>query len=513
MTIPKEPRQAMINIMYLVLTALLALNVSAEIFNAFRVVDKGLKISNMAIDRNINTLVQTIKKNAEKDPEAYQKYVDQIPEVKAITSDLINYIDQLKSEMIELSGGYIMKDGKKALKGYKNKNVTSRFLVIEGRGEELKEKILGTRNELISMVPDSMQADIAKKLTLRIDDQTWREAEGEKKSWSGFMFRRMPLQAVLPMLTKFKNDAKSSEAVILNKYLEIIGGTEIVFDNYKVVSSPEKSYIILGETFKTDVFMTATTSTTEGLEIFVNGRSLPIKDGVATYTARPTSTGVNSYTAMVKVTNPVTGEVTQAKETYKYEVGRRSVSVSADKMNVMYIGVENPLTIAAAGVSSNALNVSGAGSGINITHNSGSSYTATVTTPGKTKVVVSGGGLPSTPTVFRVKRIPDPVPMIGGKSGGVFQTGAFSAQQGIYAKLIDFDFDARCKIVSYNVVYIPRGGDPIPVAVNGGAFNADAKGIINKASPGDRYAFEEIKTRCPGDNVSRKLPSFIVRIK
>lgn len=507
--IPTEPRQVMINIMYLVLTAMLALNVSAEIFNAFDIVEKGLRESNIAFDQNIAAVEAAIKENAEKDPEAYQKYVDQMPEVKSVANDLVRYIDDLTNEMIESSGGYL-ESGE--LKGGKDKGVTTRLLVDEGKGEELKEKILETRDKLLDLVPEEHQAELADKMTLRIDDETWRETK-DKNSWADFNFRQMPLKAIFPILVKFQNDAKSSESAVLNKYLEIIGGTDIVFDNYKVVSSPVKSYIILGETFETDVFMTATSRTVEGLKIYVNGSPLKIEDGIGRYTVKPSSTGIVKYRAKVEVTNPVTGEVTEDEQAFEFEVGERSVSVSADKMNVLYIGVENPLTISAAGVSSNALNVSGSGGGLQLTPQGGASYMAKVTKQGEATINISGGGLPTTTKKFRVKRIPNPVPMFGGKSGGGFGSGAFKAQKGIYAELVDFDFDARCSIVSYNFVYIPRGSDARTVAVKGGSFSSEARSLAQQASPGDRYAFEEIRTHCPGDEVNRKLPQIIVNIQ
>ncbi len=508
--IPTEPRQVMINIMYLVLTAMLALNVSAEIFNAFEIVEKGLRESNQAFDQNIVAVEAAIRVNAEKDPEAYQQYVDQIPEVKKVADDLVGYIDELTELMIENSGGY---NDKGELKGGTDKSVTTRMLVDQGAGEELKAKIIEAREKFIQLVPQEHRTEIASKLTLNVDDESWQNAKDNRSSWSDFNFRQMPLKAVFPILVKFQNDAKSSESAVLNKYLEIIGGTDIVFDNYKVVSSPKKSYIILGETFESDVFMTATSKTVEGLKIYVNGSPLNIVDGVAKYSVTPTSTGIINYTAKVEITNPVTGEVSEDEQRFEYEVGQRSVSVSADKMNVLYIGVENPLTISAAGVSSNALNVSGTGGGISLTPQGGAAYMAKVTTVGEAKINISGGGLPPTTKMFRVKSIPDPVPMIGGQMGGAFQTGAFKAQQGIYAQLKDFDFDAKCSIVSFQLVYLPRGSDAKTQPVTGGTYNGEAKAMVNQAKPGDRYSYEQIRTRCPGDQGSRSLPSLMVNIQ
>lgn len=289
---------------------------------------------------------------------------------------------------------------------------------------------------------------------------------------------------------------------MLNYLMNKVGGEDIVFDNYQVVMQSKKGYVIKGEPFEADFFLStsASSSTNTQLSVAVNGSPVPVKDGVASYTAPTNSTGVKEVNASVTVTNPVTGEKNTYSNTFTYEVGERSASVSADKMNVLYVGVDNPLSITAAGISSNELQVSASGAGINITKTGTGKYNATVSQQGEAKITLSGGGLASTSYDFRTKIIPDPIPTLSGKHGGNMGNGEFKAQRALIPQLENFDFDARCEILSYTLFRIPKPGtgDPIANANQGGTFNAGSRSLIEKASPNDRYFFEDVRVKCPG---------------
>lgn len=523
MSIPKEPRQLMINIMYLVLTALLALNVSAEIFNAFKMVDKGLSESNKALDEQITTRRTSVKDGAKKKAE-YQKYSDNITPLGDITKDLNSYIDNMVSTLIDKSGDnsgkvddgdYVIKGGKKNLRGKKNKDVTTRMLINDGKGEELKQKILDAQKAYLSLIDEDKRSAFANKMALKIDDESWTHSR-DKKSWSEYNFKQMPLQAVLPIFTKFKNDALSTEAAVLNEYNEIVGGKEVVLDKFQVFSSPKKAYVIKGETYETTISLGASASaeSNTGVNIAVNGRTLKVdSEGSAKWSSPANSVGVKKYTASVSVTNPVTGEVQNFKKEFEFEVGERSCNVSADKMNVFYIGVDNPVSVSAAGISSNDLKVSASGSGIQMNKAGGGKYNVKVTKPGNSTVTVSGGGLTPTKFDFRVKRIPDPVAKLSKEKGGTIASGVFRAQAGVIADLENFDFDAKCNIMGFNLVRIAKRQDAEIALNRGGRFQGDAAGLMSKAKPGDKYFFENVKAKCPGDAAGRRINDMIFNIK
>lgn len=531
MSIPKQPRQLMINIMYLVLTALLALNVSAEIFNAFKVVDKGLVASNIAYDNANNPLPELIATSAKKKPE-YQKYADRVPAVRAASKEFTDYVQEIIDHMIDQSGD---KDGSISdgdfetyknvtdYKGQKDKDITTRYLVKEGKGEELKAKIEESRQKFLAQVDENKRAEIDAKIPLHIDDVSWKNSiDKSKKSWADFNFRQMPLGATLPILNKFINDAKASEATVLNYLLDEVGGssTDVVLDKFAVVSSPEKSYIIKGETYKTELFLSAAASAESSntkVSISVNGQSLPMNNGVATWSTPAGAVGVRRYTAVATVVNPVTGETQSYNKEFEFEVGERSVSVSPTKMNVFYIGVDNPVEVSAAGVPSAQVNVSmsGAGGG-SISRNSDGTFNVKVTTPTPVgqfaKIVVSAPGLNASKD-FRVKRIPDPVAKLSAKTGGGLTSGEFKAQAGVIAALDNFDFDARCNIEGFQLVRVAKRADPEFATNRGGRYVDEAQRLVDKATAGDRYFFDNVKAKCPGDPAGREINSMVFTIR
>ena len=537
MSIPKEPRALMINIMYLVLTALLALNVSAEIFNAFKMVDKGLIKSNAALDQGNSAMPAAIR-DAAKKKASLEKYADLIEPGQAASKELTTYLAGIKKYLIETSGGYVLDPETQApttdLIGKKNFDVTTRYLVdgpsgtggAESEGAILKAKLEAYNAAMLKLVEDDPEtkdvdekAEFAKAMPIQFDDETWQKKG--KPSWEHFTFSHMPVQAVLPIFSKFENDVKSTEASYLN-YLAGkvgVGGATVVIDKYAVVSAPEKSYIIKGEKYKSEIFLSAAASSDSktGISVSVGGKTLPTNaDGIAEYTANASSVGVKKYTASASLKNPVTGEVQTFSKEFSYEVGERSVAVSALAMNVFYIGVDNPVSVTAAGVPSDQIKVSMGGSGGGTIKRANGNYVVNVKTPTKkgefAKVNVSAPGL-NEARDFRVKRIPDPVPKLSKSRGGGMPSGEFKIQPGVFPILENFDFDAKCGIKGFKLVRVPKRQDPQVVVNAGGKFTSDAKALVQKAKATDTYFFEEIKCQCPGDIAPRDLGGMVFKIR
>ncbi len=528
MSIPKEPRQLMINLMYLVLTAMLALNVSAEIINAFFLIDRGIENSNEIIDDSNTFGLTALEKNAEQDLERYRPLVEAAKEVQSISMEFDQYIDAIRDTLVNESGGMYPEDDPKHgghPKGYKNKDVTTRELVDRGVGAEIKARIDSTRSELLSIVNDLIGtegtniteetvAELEKSISLNTNND-WETKVKKPVSWEHYTFNQMPLAAVFPIFRKFQNDMKSSEAAIINFLVNQVGASTFKVDQFFPISSARRSYIIAGETYEAEISIGASSrSVNENMVVKVNGQTLPVTDGVAQYTARPTTTGVKPYRVDITLTNPTTGEVETISKEFEYEVGRRSVTVSADKMNVFYVGVENPISVAAAGVSSNDLRVSASGGGATLKPNGAGKYIVTVSRPNEdARITVSGGGLTPTTFDFRVKGIPDPVAKLGRISSGELGNGEFRAQRGVIAELENFDFDARCTIAGFTLVYAAPRQDVVEVINPGPTFSGQAQAVINQAKPGDTYYFNNVRARCPGDQVTRQINPMIFKIR
>ena len=280
------------------------------------------------------------------------------------------------------------------------------------------------------------------------------------------------------------------------------------------VINAKKGYVIKGEKFESTVQIGAYSSEFgKNSSITVNGQRVPLKDGVGTFTETASNTGKRTLKLSCNVTNPITGEKYSESSTFEYEVGVRSVTVSADKMNVFYIGVDNPVSVAVAGASSNEIKASC--SGCNMKGSRGK-YTVTADRPGDATINVSGGGLPNTPFKFRVKRIPDPVASLNPnkrEDGGAVGNGKFKAMGGIFAMLEGFDFDAKCNIQGFELTRQAKRADPVSEINRGAKYSSAARGLVMKAKPGDVFYFDNVKARCPGDKAGRKINSMVFKIK
>lgn len=507
MSIPKEPRQLMINLMYLVLTALLALNVSAEVMNAFFSLDKGMKTSGDIVENNNKALMAGITKQAQAYPSpTAQDYEGRATKALEISKSFYDYIEGIRKDLFEKAGGENPKAPGQP-KDIRNKDLTTRMFVNEGLGDQIKTKIEETRTELLKLADND--ATVTAAFPLAIEDIP---PGTSAKTWSEFKFKQMPVAAIFPILGKIQSDAKNSSTAVLNYCATKVGGVDVKFDEFEPVVSAKKGYIIMGEKYEADVFLSARSSKADNISISVDGNGLPVTAGKAQYTASANSLGTKKYHVNIRVTNPLDKTSKDYGADFEYEVGQRSFAVQLDKMNVFYIGVDNPITVSAAGVSSNDVKVTA--SGVTATKKSGGAYVVTATTPGEAKITVAGGGASQTFT-YRVKRIPDPIPLLGGQhKSKQMGNGEFRAQGGISAKLENFDFEAQCQIVSFEAVYLKKRQDPSSPRVNSGArWTSEVQGWISQANPGDAYFFDNIKARCPGDQVPRDIGGLAFKIK
>ena len=503
MSIPKEPRQLMINLMYLVLTALLALNVSAEVLNAFLDMDKGLKQTGDMVNATNNRMADAIIQHAEAYPK-FETFKAKTQSLQKITEPFYKKVEKLKKELIEKSGGLDPK-GKPA--GIRNKDITTQFFVNEGRAVKIKKEFFEVRKGLFELIEEETERRrIEKNLPTNVGVIP---EDSEKMTWEEYAFAQMPVAAVLPLLTKIQNDIQTVETAILNRFFAEMNVEDKV-DAYVPVIAADKSYVIRGEEYQGEIFLASYNSSVENIKVRVDGRPLEVVDGKAKFTATPVLTGEKTHQLEMEVTNPLTGEMQTFRKKFSYEVGERSVAVSPDKMNVFYVAVENPISVSVAGVPSEKVQVSG--TNVTLQKRAGGKYTVIPQEPGLATITVSGGGIKPTKFDYRVKRIPDPILRLSKKSGGKISPGEMRAQKGIIP-FLDFDFDAKCRVVSFQMARVPKNGDAVFCVNNGGRFESQAKRIINQATRGDSYFFNEVRVKCPGDEFTREIPGMVFSVK
>ncbi|MBL7825458.1 MAG: hypothetical protein JNJ57_02430, partial [Saprospiraceae bacterium] len=366
MSIPKEPRQLMINLMYLVLTALLALNVSAEVMNAFFSLDKGMHDTGAIVDRSNEAVMNSIKKQAEAyKSEANAKFLSNAQKAQEVSKGFFNYIEEIRKNLFEKAGGPNPKvEGQP--KDIRNKDLTTKMFINDGLGNEIMKKIEETRAAMLALADED--PEVKAGLPLGIEELP---KSTSAKNWSEFKFKQMPVAAVFPILGKMQSDVKNSESAVLGYIAKKVGGDDIKFDKFVPALSASKSYVVSGERYSADVFLSAYSSTADNINISVNGSGLALKDGVAHYETGTSGVGERKVNVSISVKNPLTQKTDVYQKEFSYEVGQRSVAVSLDKMNVFYIGVDNPISVSAAGVSSNDVRVTGSGAGISLSPSGG----------------------------------------------------------------------------------------------------------------------------------------------
>ena len=517
MTIPREPRQQMINIMYLVLTAMLALNVSAEILNAFKLLRDGMNHSNMSINEKIEGTMKAFDKKVKKEKRG-QEFYKAAEDARALSAEFQEYIDGLDATLLEAVGESAEHPGE--LEKLDDIDTPTRLFVegvdgAEGLGYELERKVNEYREKFVNLFKTKEDKEAALgRIVMRTDSIP---PDSEKPDWTTYTFYNMPAQAVRTLLTKYKTDVVSTESGIVDQLFGKVGEETILYDKFKVAIIPNSTYLLQGETFEAQVYLAASSSMAKP-RVTVNGQSLTVDaNGMAHYKASASSVGEKSVNASI-TTKTGTGQTKTYKGDMKYKVATRpdhAPVVSADKMNVFYIGVDNPVSASITGIRSDKTNVSMTGGSISPSGGPGK-FVVRVNSPGVAKINLSGKAKDGSPVTgskeFRVKRIPDPVPELGGKQGGSMGTGEMKAQMGVIAKLKDFDFDARFDVAGFEMTLAERGQDLLTCVNAGAKFSGQCQNLINRAKVGSIYYFDNIRAKGP-DGTTRKLPTISFKVK
>ena len=501
MALPKEPRQKMINMMYLVLTAMLALNVSAEILNAFRTVNQSLANANQIIELKNQGLFSSFERKVA-DPKTAEKA--KIWQAKALQArdyadNLFNYIESLKTRLMhdagqKQSGGDFKED---------NLEAPTNLLVEGTQGKELHQKLQDYKKNLLG-IDKQIDAELSK--TLPIDLSTPKSNNEGNKEWEAAYFRMTPTIAAITMLSKFQNDVKNSEAQVIDYCHRQIGAVEVVYDEFQAFAGTNSQYLMPGQELVITAGVGAFSKSARP-SISVDGSGIALnQQGVAEY--KTTVGGPGTYSKKIRISfiKP-DGTPGSLDKEVQYTVGSPTgATVSADAVKVLYIGLDNPLTIngGSAGAEKTQATISAGGT---LKSLGGGKYIANVTTPGKATINVTVEGK-TTPFEMRVKRVPDPVAMVGQSAGGRIATNAFKAQQGVRADLRDFVFEGVKFDITSFVFYATGTGFPEAryVQNSGPYFNADAKKFLEQCKPGSTVVIDEIRAKGPGGD-TRVLPT------
>lgn len=271
--------------------------------------------------------------------------------------------------------------------------------------------------------------------------------------------------------------------------------------------SANAGYVIAGQKYEAQIMLGAYSSTINPT-ITVNGQPIPVQNGVGTFSTVASGVGLHTYNVAISLKDQ-SGQIKTYTATAEYMVGAPAVSVSADKMNVLYIGVDNPISVAVAGVPAERVSASISGPGSLIKSGPGK-YIARVSAVGTVTVNVSaefdGQVRPMGSMEFRTKRIPDPVAEVAGSKGGTLSAAVFKVQKGVAAVLENFDFDAKFVVTSFTIGFDGAGfSDYIEANSNSAYFTDEIEKYIQRCRPGTRVFIDNIHARGP-DGTTRLLP-------
>jgi gliding motility-associated protein GldM len=491
MALPKEPRQKMINIMYLVLTAILALNVSAEVIEAFRTVKTSLENSSSNIKSSNDVLYKSLTEKLTK-PESAKQAAEWQPlaeKAKQYSSELDTYIEGLKQELKTAAGlRMVEKDGKQ-VEDFKldDLEASTRIMEQQKKGDELKTKLEEYKTKMLAIHPEIKQNF---ESIFPVNTDPVKSQEGGTKEFTQGYFHMTPAIAALTMLSKFQNNVKNAENQVVTYCHNKIGAVEVHMDQVGILVGQNSNYLMPGQELVVKAGVGAYSSASKG-SLTINGSTSQLVNGQTEY--KTTVSGGGAHT--IQISGTFTGEdgkPVQINEKVEYVVGTPGgAAVMLDKMNVFYIGVDNPVTIS-SGTGWDKTTVSMTGGTIS---GSNSNRTVRVSAAGAASITVSADGK-SSKFDFRIKRIPDPVFKVGdGKIR--MPSVAFKAQDFCRAELENFDFDTKYTVTSATVYFSGANFANVQTATINGNTLAPIKALMARCGPGSVISFDNVKVTGP----------------
>jgi gliding motility-associated protein GldM len=502
--LPRDPRQKMINVMYLVLTAILALNVSHEVIDAFKVVDKSLITSNNNISASNNTLYRSLEEKLT-EPQSKEKAAIWEPKAmtaKSLSDNMITYIDSLKLALKNAADLRMKWDdkAKDSIEDFREDNLdaSTRLFETHGKGKELKDRLDQYKEQMLAIDPAIKQQFMN---SLPINTIPPISQEGKQKDFTQTFFHMTPTVAALTMLSKFQNNIKNAENMVVTYCHSQIGAVEVHMDQVGVLVGQSSNYLMPGQELTVTAGVGAYSSSVKS-DISINGSPVNLVNGQGSY--KTTVSGAGDHTIQINgsFTNE-NGVKVPIHQTVTYTVGTPGgAAVMLDKMNVFYIGVPNPVTIS-SGTGWDKTHVSMAGGSLTPAGAPGK-YIVKVNSVGKASITVNADGKASTYD-FRVKRIPDPIVKVGPSSGGRIQSVIFKNQNFARADLEGFDFDAHFNIVSATMYFSGANFSNVQSAeIHGGSLEG-VKSLLQKSIPGTSVTFDNVKVQGP-DGIVRSIP-------
>ncbi len=508
---PNSPRQKMINLMYLVFIAMLALNVSNEVLDGFELVEESLLRSVKASSDKNNLVFNDLETYHTANSKKTEEFFAKAEQVKQTSDTLFNYIQDLKVRIVRKGDG---KDGNpEKLEHPDDLNASFEVMFERGKNEakNLKNKVDSYRTYVSSLVTDSIKRHIIES---NLSTEPSKKAKENNQTWEESMFSNMPMAAAVTLLTKMQNDVRDAEGEILSELLRNIDVGDFRVNKIEALVIPQSQVVMRGGSYSADIVLSAIDSTKRP-RIFVNGKDLP-EGANGKYIVGTGSTGtfpVQGYIEMARGD----GSTGRYDFSSQYYVQEQSATIESTLMNVLYAGYKNPINIAVPGVTSQ--NVKATMTNGSLTEN-GNGWIAVPSKIGTDAVfsvvakTADGRTQEVAKKTFRVRALPDPSPYIEYKDAGGnpvrFQKSgrlAKSALQNVNelkAAIDDGILNIEFQVVSFSMRAFDSMGSSILIASDGPRFSQRQKEMISSLQRGKALYVTEVIAKGP-DGRERKI--------
>ncbi len=508
-----SPRQKMINLMYVVLMAMLALNVSSDVLKGLQLVGDSLQRSSDNAEDEIATIYESFALQMKKNPTKVKPWFDKAQDVRTKSDAIFNFANELKLAIAREADG--SKGRPDSLVNREDLEAAEQVMLAPGRGKgrQLYDMINSYRNFIVSLIPDKREAAI---VSANLSTEVPRSSAMLGKNWQEYMFEAMPAIAATTMLTKLQTDVRQAESEVLHSLLANIDIKDIRVNELNAYCLPEATTLFPGDEFRSKIFMAAI-DTTQRPEIYVNGKRIAA-DG--SYNFRVGSPGEYTFSGYITMPNAA-GEIIRRAFTQKYNViaPPSGATVAADMMNVLYAGYNNPISVSASGISPDKISLSMTG-GTLTPHGGNGHYTARPSAVGSDVTfsvlgVVNGKQQQMGSFTFKVRKLPDPTAYIPYKDkdgqtshflGGRTLAKAILMQtEGIGAAIDDGLLNIPFTVTGFETVFYDNMGNAIPEKSNGSKFSDRQRSMFRSLTAGKRFYITRVHAVGP-DGIQRDLP-------
>ena len=504
---PVSPRQKMINLMYVVLMAMLALNVSNEVLNGFSIVEESLNRTTGNAEKQNKAIYDNFEAQMKANPQKVKQWYDRAQMVNRLSSTLYNLADTLKMAIAREADG----EGAdpRNLRNKEDLEAANQVMLApgKGRGGELYDAVNHFRYRVLELVTDpKLKQIIASNLSTDVPKGVLG------KNWQEYMFEAMPASAAVTLLSKLQNDVRYAEGEVLHELEQNIDVKDIRVNALNAFVIPNSQTIVRGDKFSARIVMAAV-DTTQTPDIYIGGQKQNLKDNI--YEVLTNRTGDFTLAGYIETVNG-NGDRLRRDFEQKYSVVDPTATVSADLMNMLYAGYNNPVSVSVPGVPVNKIQVSMTGG--TLTPTGPGRYIARPAKVGQDAVFTVTSTNTGRPQQmgqfkFRVRRLPDPTPYIAMQDehdnpirykGGGLAKAQLMGIDALGAAIDDGILDIAFQVKGFETVFYDNMGNAVPMISDGSRFSARQKETFRKLQRNRRFYITRVNAVGP-DGMERTL--------